>query len=103
MRAKGFTLIELVVVIVILGLLAATVAPKFIDLSVGARTVSLEGVKISVQGTSYLVHSITLIAGNQSNTKTDTPIPSITLSSGSSTALSYRYLTVPGNFTHPIP
>jgi MSHA pilin protein MshA len=48
MRAKGFTLIELVVVIVILGILAATVAPKFINLSVGARTLSLQGVKVSV-------------------------------------------------------
>ncbi|MBA6336739.1 type II secretion system protein [Colwellia sp. BRX8-7] len=101
MRTKGFSLIELVVVIVILGILAATIAPKFIDLSAAARTATLEGVKASVQGASSLVHSKSLIAGNQNNAKTDTPTPSITLSSGTSIALSYGYPTVPGPFSSP--
>ena len=52
----GFTLIELVIVIVILGILAVTAAPKFIDISSDARISVLESIRGNMKSVSSLVH-----------------------------------------------
>ncbi|WP_318515348.1 type II secretion system protein [Photobacterium leiognathi] len=49
MKKNGFTLIELVVVIVILGILAVVAAPKFMNLQVDARNASLKGLEGSLK------------------------------------------------------
>lgn len=62
-RQSGFTLIELVVVIVILGILAATAAPKFMNLQGDARISTLNGLKGSVKSAISMVYSKAILKG----------------------------------------
>lgn len=56
-RQQGFTLIELVMVIVILGVLAAFALPRFADLGSDARLATLQGANASVKSAAAIAHS----------------------------------------------
>ncbi|PSV14539.1 MSHA biogenesis protein MshA [Photobacterium kishitanii] len=64
-RQNGFTLIELVVVIVILGILAVTAAPKFLNLQDDARASSLQGLKGAIDGAAGITYGKAAIQGKE--------------------------------------
>ena len=85
-HSSGFTLIELVIVIVILGILAITAAPKFLNMQGDARESALKGVEAAVKSAAEMVHAKAVIAGVEASSAA-----TITLSSGKTVRTVYGY------------
>ncbi|MGL6336356.1 prepilin-type N-terminal cleavage/methylation domain-containing protein [Aeromonas jandaei] len=85
-KQAGFTLIELVIVIIILGILAVTAAPKFLNLQDDAKKSAAQGVQAAVSSSAQLVYSKSALAGVERSATA-----SVSSSDGTSIAVVYGY------------
>lgn len=78
-QQRGFTLIELIMVIVVLGILAAFALPKFANLGGDARLASMQGALAAVKSASAIAHSAALAKNNANDTAVTMEGTSVTM------------------------
>jgi MSHA pilin protein MshA len=95
---RGFTLIELVVVIVILGILAAFAVPRFMGLDQQARIASVNSLAGTLRSAAAMAHGVYLARGNPAN-----PVvidgQNVNFTNGYPDAASIGLLLAPGTLT----
>ncbi|MCH1924118.1 type II secretion system protein [Shewanella sp. C32] len=91
-KQQGFTLIELVVVIIILGILAVVAAPKFLNLQSDARGSTLQGLKGAINSANSLVYSKAVLASKEKSSNTTIDINDTSSDTTDDVAVAYGYM-----------
>ena len=78
-RQRGFTLIELVMVIVILGVLAAVAIPKFVDLGKDARVATLNATRGSIGTAMAAVFTRSVLDGTEALASSSVTLSGVTI------------------------
>jgi MSHA pilin protein MshA len=81
-KTRGFTLIELIVVILILGILAAIAAPRFVDLTGQARIAAMNGLRAAVSSASTLANALQVASGGTPNQSITIEGQTVTMTNG---------------------
>ena len=87
---QGFTLIELIVVILILGILSATALPKFVNISSDARAAAMKSVEGSMRSANSMIYAKAAVG----NLLTGTSASSVPVTvNGTAVATAYGFAT----------
>jgi MSHA pilin protein MshA len=105
-KMSGFTLIELVVVITILGILAAFAVPKFVALDSQARIATVNGLEGSVKSAAALARGMAMATGSTVSVTMEGAAAAVTLLNNypdvSATGISTAVNTSANDFTYAV-